>query len=91
MVKTNGRWSKQWRKCTGGDKRTRCHCGDGLPPNHNSELCTEKKKMKIFKDHSDGKNMVFNLKKLLNVGMDLIPFHSSLVDCYATTYLVLHC
>jgi hypothetical protein len=31
------------------------------------------------------------ISEVVEVGMDLIPFHSSLVDCYATTYLVLHC
>ncbi len=40
-----------------------------MPPNYNSELCTEKNKMKIFEGLSNSKNMVFNVKKLLNVGV----------------------
>jgi hypothetical protein len=42
-----------------------------LPPKHHSELCVELKKMKIFEGLNKSKNMVFNVKKLLNVGVDL--------------------
>jgi hypothetical protein len=34
-------------------------------------LCMGKNKMKIFEGLSKSKNMVFNLKKLLNVAVDL--------------------
>jgi hypothetical protein len=58
-------------KCSGRDKWTHyCH-GDGLPPNHHSQLCAEKNKMKIFEGLSKSKNMVFNVKKLLNIYVDL--------------------
>jgi hypothetical protein len=54
-----------------GDKKTCCCHGDGLPPNHHSELCAENNKMKIFEGLSNSKKIVFNVKKLLNVGVDL--------------------
>ncbi len=40
-----------------------------MPTNYHSELCTEKNKMKIFEGLSNSKNMVVNVKKLLNVGV----------------------
>ncbi len=42
-----------------------------MPPNHHSELYTEWKNMKIFGGLSNSKNMVLDMKKLLNVGVDL--------------------
>jgi predicted nuclease with RNAse H fold len=35
------------------------------------KTCTEKNKIKIFEGLSNRRNMVFNVKKLLNVGVDL--------------------
>jgi hypothetical protein len=55
----------------GGDEQTRCCFGDGLPPNHHSDFCAGKNKMKIFESLSNSKNMFFNVKKLLNVSVDL--------------------
>jgi hypothetical protein len=43
-----------------------------LATNHHSELCMEWKNMKISESLSKSKYMVFNIKKLLNVGVDLI-------------------
>jgi hypothetical protein len=40
-------------------------------PNHHSELCIEKNKMKIFEGLSNSKYIVFNVKKLLDLGVDL--------------------
>jgi hypothetical protein len=72
LAKTNGGLFKPWRKCSGGEGWTRfCH-GDGSPPNHHSELCVGKNKMKIFKGLSSSKNMVLNVKNLLNVGVGLM-------------------
>jgi hypothetical protein len=53
-----------------------CYCSVAkgevpLPPRHHSELCAELKNMKIFEGLSNSKNMVFNVKKLLNVGVCL--------------------
>jgi hypothetical protein len=42
-----------------------------LPPRHYSELYAEWKNMKIFEGLSNSKNMIFNVKKLLNVGLGL--------------------
>jgi hypothetical protein len=42
-----------------------------LPPRHHSELYAELKNMKIFEGLSNSKNMIFNVKKLLNVGVDM--------------------
>jgi hypothetical protein len=42
-----------------------------LPPRHHSELCAECKNMKIFEGLSNSKNMILNVKKLLNVGLGL--------------------
>jgi hypothetical protein len=43
-----------------------------LPPDHHSELYAEFKKCEDFFDGlSNSKNMVFNVKKLLNDGVDL--------------------
>jgi hypothetical protein len=50
----------------------RCCPGDGLPPNHHSELCAEKNKMSSG-GLSNRKNMFFSVNKLLNVGVDLTP------------------
>jgi hypothetical protein len=72
LAKTDRWWSKRWRKCSGGDEQTCCRRGDGLPPNYHSELYAETNKMKIFEGLSNSKNMVFNVKKLLNVGVDLM-------------------
>ncbi len=58
-------------KFSGGDGRTCCRHGDGLLPRHHSELCMEWKNMKIFEALSNGKKMVFYVKKLLNVGVGL--------------------
>jgi hypothetical protein len=48
-----------------GGPRCRCRHGDGLLPNHYSELYTEWKNMKISEGLSNSKNMVFNVRKLL--------------------------
>jgi hypothetical protein len=58
-------------KCSGKEERTCCRCGDCLPANNHSELCAGKNKMKIFEGFSNSKNMVFNVKKLVNVAVDL--------------------
>ncbi len=42
-----------------------------MPPRHHSELYADWKNMKIFEGLSNSKNMIFNVKKLLNVGVDL--------------------
>jgi hypothetical protein len=42
-----------------------------LPLNYQSELCTVKNKIKIFEGVSKSKNMVFNVKKLLNIAVAL--------------------
>jgi hypothetical protein len=70
-VKTDERFER-WHKCSGGDERIRCHYGDGLSPNHHSELCTEKNKIRTLKGLSNSKNLVFNVKKLLNIGVNLM-------------------
>jgi hypothetical protein len=40
-------------------------------PNYHSELSGEKNKIKVSEDLSNGKNMVFNVKKLLNINLTL--------------------
>jgi CDGSH-type Zn-finger protein len=55
----------------GGNEQTICRCGDGLGPDHHSDFCAGKNKMKIFEGLSNSKNMVFNVKKLLIVSVDL--------------------
>jgi hypothetical protein len=42
-----------------------------LPPNYHSELGAEKNKMTMVEGLSNSKIVVFNVKKLLNVGVDL--------------------
>jgi hypothetical protein len=65
--------AKRWiHKCSGGEEQIRCRHGDGFQPNHHSQLYAEKNKMKIFKGLSKCKNMVFNVKKLHNDGVDLM-------------------
>jgi hypothetical protein len=48
-----------------------CRRGVRLPPRHHSELCAECQNIKIFEGLSNSKNMVFNLKTLLNIGLGL--------------------
>jgi hypothetical protein len=62
---------RRLRKYSGGDERIRCRRGDRLLPKHHSELCVECLNIKIFEGLSNSKNMVFNVKKLLNVGLGL--------------------
>jgi hypothetical protein len=63
--------AKRWCKFSGGDGRTPCRRGDGLSPNHHFKLCVEDKNIKIFEDLSNSKNMVFDVKNLLNDDVDL--------------------
>jgi hypothetical protein len=42
-----------------------------LLPNHYSEFCVDQNNMKIFEYLSNSKNMLFDAKKLLNVGVNL--------------------
>jgi hypothetical protein len=42
-----------------------------LLPKYHSEFCTEWKNMKISEGLSNSKNMVFNMKKLLIVAVDV--------------------
>ncbi len=42
-----------------------------MPPRHHSELYVELINIKIFEGLSNSKNMIFNVKKLLNIGVDL--------------------
>ncbi len=71
LAKSARQRPKLLRKYSGGDERTRCCRGDPLPPRHHSELCAELKNMKIFEGLRNSRNMVFNVKKLLNVGVGL--------------------
>jgi hypothetical protein len=50
------------------------HHGDRLPQTHCSEICGGHQHTKIHKDLSNSKNVVFNEKKLLSDGMDLMPW-----------------
>jgi hypothetical protein len=52
--------------------RPPCRLSDGLLPNHHSKLCIEISYGKIFENLINSKNMVFNVKKLLYDGMDLL-------------------
>jgi hypothetical protein len=56
---------------SGRDRLIHCLRGDGLPLRHHLEFCTDWKNIKIFEGLSNSKNMVFNVKKLLNVGLSL--------------------
>ncbi len=64
ISENDGLLSKRWRKCSWGGEQTRCHHRDGLLQNHYSELLED------FQRPYNSKNMVFNVKKLLNVGVD---------------------
>jgi hypothetical protein len=39
-------------------------------PIYHSEFCPDQNNLKIFEDLRNSKNMVFKVKKLLNVGVD---------------------
>ncbi len=70
-IKSARRLSKWCCKRSGGEGWTLCHHGDGLPQNHHTEFCSDSKNMNIF-EHCDSKNMVFNVNKLVNIGVDLM-------------------
>ncbi len=71
LAKSARQRPKLLRKYSGGDERIRCRRGVRLPPKYHSELCAECQNIKIFEGLSNSKNMVFNVKKLLNVGLAL--------------------
>jgi hypothetical protein len=71
LAKTDGHCPKLQHKNSSGNGRTRCCHGVRLPPRHHSELCAECENIKIFEGLSNSKNMVFNVKELLNVGLGL--------------------
>jgi hypothetical protein len=71
LAKSARQQPKLLRKYSGWDERIRCRRGDRLPPRHYSELCGECQNIKIFEGLSNSKIMVFNVKKLLNVGLGL--------------------
>jgi hypothetical protein len=56
---------------SGRDRLIHCLRGDGLPLRHHFlEFCADWKNIKIFEGLSNS-NMVFNVKKLLKVGLGL--------------------
>ncbi len=71
LAKSARQRPKLLQKYSGGDERIRCLRGDRLPLRHHSELCAECQNIKIFEGLSNSKDMVFNVKKLLNVGLGL--------------------
>ncbi len=71
LIKSASKQSKRWCKCSSGDGRTPCRYGNGLPPDHLSELWAAQNQRKISEKLSNSKNTDFKMNKLLNYGMDL--------------------
>jgi hypothetical protein len=69
--KTDGWRSKWWRKCSCRDERVGWHRGDGLLPRTTQSFAQKWIKWIIFKGLGNSKGKVFNVKKLLNAGVDL--------------------
>ncbi len=64
-IKSASEQSKRWCKCSGGDGQTPCRCGNGLPPDHLSELWAGQNQRTISENLSKSKNMVSKLKSCL--------------------------
>jgi hypothetical protein len=47
MNKIHQEDAKRGYKCSSGDGRTHCSHGDGLPPDHHSELCADRTKLRF--------------------------------------------
>jgi hypothetical protein len=65
--------SKEWCKWWDGGWRALSLTEDCLPQIDRSELYAGQQHGKIWKNLSNSKGMVFNVKKLLNYDMDLMP------------------
>jgi hypothetical protein len=80
-VAVKGCEQKDWRKLMGGGPKNGINVAVGTRAAVTLEMACrqttthsfawKKYKMKIFKGLSNSQNMVFNVKKLLNIGVDL--------------------